>query len=381
MNCYETLHIKRIINASEPYTDLGGSLMEKETVEAMMQAAGHCIEYEALRNAVCEKAAQLTQNEAAFVTTGASAGLELSAGACMCLGREENMDMLPDTSSFSRNEIIVINGDVLHIIPYWRLTGLTGAKIIKVKPDIRYIKEAVCEKTAACVLFPASFYEKGIPSCEEIIPVLKQTGVKIIVDAAAQLPPASNLWYYTKKLGADLAIFSGGKHIKGPQSTGLIVGDKELIRLCKMLASPNPRLGRAFKTGKEELAGFITALELFVSGDEEKRFKRQEEKLLKIAETVKEKTGIRTEMLQKGRLGTFQPLLHLYLPEHMTAKNCNIYTRSLTPAVDVGVYPPEFGMEENIVFINAYNLKDEEEIMVADAVCDYILKMKENSRQ
>ena len=141
MNCYETLHIKRIINASEPYTDLGGSLMEKETVEAMMQAAGHCIEYEALRNAVCEKAAQLTQNEAAFVTTGASAGLELSAGACMCLGREENMDMLPDTSSFSRNEIIVINGDVLHIIPYWRLTGLTGAKIIKVKPDVRYIKE------------------------------------------------------------------------------------------------------------------------------------------------------------------------------------------------------------------------------------------------
>ena len=201
------------------------------------------------------------------------------------------------------------------------------------------------------------------------------------MDAAAQLPPVSNLWYYTKKLGADLAIFSGGKHIKGPQSTGLIVGDKELIRLCKMLASPNPRLGRAFKTGKEELAGFITALELFVSGDEEKRFKRQEEKLLKIAETVKEKTGIRTEMLQKGRLGTFQPLLHLYLPEHMTAKNCNIYTRSLTPAVDVGVYPPEFGMEENIVFINAYNLKDEEEIMVADAVCDYILKMKENSRQ
>ena len=73
--------------------------------------------------------------------------------------------------------------------------------------------------------------------------------------------------------------------------------------------------------------------------------------------------------------------MHLYLPEHMTAKNCNIYTRSLTPAVDVGVYPPEFGMEENIVFINAYNLKDEEEIMVADAVCDYILKMKENSRQ
>lgn len=373
MSCYETLHIKRIINASEPYTNLGGSLMEKETVEAMAGAAESCIEYEKLRDAVCEKAAQFTRNEAAFVTTGASAGLELSVGACMCLDHDEYIDMLPDTSSFTKNEIIVIDGDVLNIIPYWKLTGLTGAKIMKVMPDAESLKAAVNEKTAACVLFPASVYEKGIPTCEEIIPVLKETGVKIIVDAAAQLPPTSNLWYYTKELGADLVIFSGGKHIKGPQSTGLIAGDKELIELCKMLASPNPRLGRALKTGKEELVGFITALELFVSEDEEERFKRQEEKLLKIAEIVKEKTGIRTKMLHQGRLGTYQPLLHLYLPGNMTAKNCNEYTRSLSPAIDVGVYPPEFNMDDNVVFLNAYNLKDGEESIVADAVCKYIL--------
>jgi len=373
MSCYETLHIKRIINASEPYTDLGGSLMEKETVKAMAGAAENCIDYEKLRDAVCEEAARLTKNEAAFVTTGASAGLELSAGACMCLDNKKNMDMLPDTSAFSENEILVIDGDVLHIIPYWKLIGLTGAKIIKAKPDMESIKAAVNERTAACVLFPASFYEKGIPPCEEIIPALKERGIKIIVDAAAQLPPTSNLWYYTKELGANLAIFSGGKHIKGPQCTGLIVGDKELVHLCKMLASPNPRLGRAFKTGKEELVGFITALELFVSEDEEARFKRQEEKLLKIAETVKEKTGIRTEMLHQGRLGTYQPLLHLYLPEGMTAEKCNEHTRSLSPAVDVGVYPPEFCMEENVVFVNAYNLKEGEESIVADAICQYIL--------
>lgn len=374
MNCYERLHIKRIINASEPYTNLGGSLMEKETVEAMANAAESCIDYEKLRDAVCEKAAQLTGNEAAFVTTGASAGLELSVGACMCLDNDEYIDMLPDTSSFSQNEIIVIDGDVLNIIPYWKLTGLTGAKIMKVKPDAESLKAAVNKKTAACVLFPASVYEKGIPTCEEIIPVLKETGVKVIVDAAAQLPPTSNLWYYTKEMGADLVIFSGGKHIKGPQSTGLIAGDKKLIDLCKMLANPNPRLGRALKTGKEELVGFITALELFVSEDEEERFKKQEEKLLKIAEIVKEKTEIRTEMLHRGRLGTYQPLLHLYLPENMTAKKCNEYTRSLSPAIDVGVYPPEFNMDDKVVFLNAYNLKDGEEFIVADAVCRYMLE-------
>ncbi len=108
MNCYGKLHIKEIINASEPYTNLGGSLMEKETIEAMAQAAGTCIEYEKLRDAVCEKAAQLTNNEAAFVTTGASAGLELSAAACMSLDSAGNLDMLPETSAFSKNEILVM---------------------------------------------------------------------------------------------------------------------------------------------------------------------------------------------------------------------------------------------------------------------------------
>lgn len=372
MSCYQKLHMKRIINASEPYTNLGGSLMEKETIEAMIEAAGYCVEYEKLRDAVCEKAAELTKNEVAFVTTGASAGLELSVAASMCLDCTENMDLLPDTSTFLKNEILVVDGDVLNIIPYWKLIGLTGAKIIKVKPDIEAVKAAVCEKTAACVLFPASVYENGIPTCEELIPVIKEMGVKVIVDAAAQLPPTSNLWYFTKTLGADLAVFSGGKHIKGPQSTGLIVGDKKLVELCKMLASPNTRLGRAFKTGKEELAGFITALELFVSEGEEERFQRQEKQLLNIAKVITEKTGIETKMLNKGRLGTYQPLLHLYLPKPLTAKACNEYTRNLTPAIDVGVYPPEFKMEENVVFVNAYNLKEGEDILVADAICEYI---------
>lgn len=376
MDCYEKLHIKRIINASEPYTNLGGSLMEKETIEAMAQAAGSCVEYEKLRDAVCEKAAELTGNEAAFITTGASAGLELSAAACMSLDSAGNLDMLPETSAFSKNEILVMDGDVLDIIPYWRLTGLTGAKIIRVKPDVASIKAAVCERTAACMLFPASVYERGILTCEELIPVLKEEGVKVIVDAAAQLPPASNLWYYTKTLGADLAIFSGGKHIKGPQSTGVIVGNKELIDLCKAAASPNPGLGRAFKTGKEELAGFITALELFIMEEEEARFKRQEKQLLTIARSVSEKTGIDTEMLRQGRLGTYQPLLHLYLPAPLTAKECNKYTRNLTPGVDVGVYPPEFGMAENVVFVNAYNLKPGQEEAVAEGICRYILEAR-----
>lgn len=393
-NCYEKLGIQTLINASETYTNLGGSLMEPETVKAMQEAGRHFVDYGKLLDAVCRRCAMLTNNEAAFVTTGAAAGLELAAAACMCEDKIENIEKLPDTRNFKKNEILILDGKVLNIIPYWKLIGLTGAKIIKVKPDIGSLKEAINEKTAACVFFPASLYEKDIPKCEELIPEVKKLGVKVIVDAAAQLPPASNLWYYTKTLGADLTIFSGGKHIKGPQCTGLMVGDKHLLSICQMLASPNERLGRGFKTGKEELVGFVTALELFVTADDRERFDRQKRQLEKIEELLKkafstggfpigkisigefsvEENSIGIRQQEEGRLGTYQPLLLIALPRGLKAKECNEYTRTLEPAVDIGVYQPEFEMPENVIFLNAYNLKDGEEITVANAVIGYIKK-------
>ena len=192
-------------------------------------------------------------------------GVILSAAVAICGPDEKKLDQLPHVENFEKNEILMFDGKLREIIPYWKLTGLTGAKIVSVEPTVEAMVNAVNEKTAAVFLFPATLYEEGIPTCEEVIPELKKTGVTIVVDAAAQLPPSSNLWYYTKKLGADLCVFSGGKHIRGPQSTGLIVGRKDLTEACRMAASPNARMGRAFKTGKEELAGFITALELFVT--------------------------------------------------------------------------------------------------------------------
>lgn len=156
---------------------------------------------------------------------------------------------------------------------------------------------------------------------------LKEKGVTVVVDAAAQLPPRSNLWYYTKELGADLAVYSGGKHIQGPQSTGLIVGRKDLIRACRLAASPNARIGRAFKTGKEELAGFITALEIFCTGSDEERFTRQDKKLEELQRILlKEIPDLQLEYRTEGRLGTYQPLLLLTLPKGMSAQDCNKYT-------------------------------------------------------
>ena len=370
MDFYEKMGLSTIINASETYTGLGGSLMDVRTLEAMQQAGRAFVDIGQLIQKVGEYAAELTQNEAAHITTGASGGLVLSAAACLCGNSEEQLSRLPDTVGIQRDEILLFDGSYLDLIPYWKLIGLTGAKIRKVEPTMEAAVAALNEKTAAFCLFPGKLYETDVPACEQAIPILKQAGCTVVVDAAAQLPPVSNLWHYTCELGADLCIFSGGKHLRGPQSTGLIVGRKALVDMCRLAGCPNAYIGRPYKTGKEELAGFITALEIFVKEGGQPLYERQEKQLERLAMLL-QRGGVKDIVcLKEGRLGTEQPLLHVLLPKG-TGKELNAYTRKLPQPIDVGVYGDEFGMPENLIFLNAYNLWDDELEAVANAVIAY----------
>ena len=374
MTVYEELGIRPFINASEPYTRNGGSIMHPEVVRAMAEAAENFIDMGELIQKISKKAARLTENEGAFVTSGAGAGVALAAAACICISNGEDekiLDILPNIQSAHKNEILIFKGKYLSLIQYWKLIRLSGANLVLVNPTEEAMLSAVNDKTAGVFLFPAPMYEEDIPTCEKIVPKLRDRGVPVVIDAAAQLPPVSNLKYYTQTLGADLAIFSGGKHIKGPQSTGLIVGRKVLTECCRKHACPNPRMGRAFKTGKEELVGFIKALELFVNADPKERYERQEKILRWIQGQIEGCPGIHTYIQKTGRLGTEQPLLLIDLPEGKTGEDCNHFTRKYKNPVDIGFFKKENG-KANTVFVNAYLLQDGEEVAVAEAIQAYI---------
>src|ERR1044071_741863 len=94
-------------------------------------------------------------------------------------------------------------------------------------------------------------------------------------------------------MGADLVNFSGGKGIRGPQSTGILAGRKDLIRAAMLNSSPNQGVGRAAKTSKEEIAGLVTALELFLAEDEEAEMKRYRDVCATIVEALAEIPGLR----------------------------------------------------------------------------------------
>eukprot|EP01043_Picozoa_sp_COSAG02_P063572 COSAG02_NODE_9048_length_2350_cov_24.346068_2_plen_222_part_00 len=120
------------------------------------------------------------------------------------------------------------------------------------------------QRTAAVVFFKGTQLLSDLP---DIVAAAHAKGVPVIVDCAAQLPPRKNL---TEVLatGADLAVFSGGKGLRGPQASGLIIGTPELVNACRLNSAPNGGPARGQKVGKEEIMGLVKAVELFVEMDE-----------------------------------------------------------------------------------------------------------------
>jgi L-seryl-tRNA(Ser) seleniumtransferase len=94
----------------------------------------------------------------------------------------------------------------------------------------------------------------------------KKTGVPLLLDAAAELPPNENLSGYTKQ-GADLVAFSGGRGLRGPQHAGLLVGRKDLVEAAALYQSPYSGIGRDWKISKETMIGMLAAVERYVKVD------------------------------------------------------------------------------------------------------------------
>jgi L-seryl-tRNA(Ser) seleniumtransferase len=80
-------------------------------------------------------------------------------------------------------------------------------------------------------------------------------------------------------MGFDLVAFSGGKAIRGPNDTGLLLGKKALIDSAVLNTNPHcPSIGRGMKVGKEDMIALLAAVERFVRLDhaaERREFERR----------------------------------------------------------------------------------------------------------
>jgi L-seryl-tRNA(Ser) seleniumtransferase len=295
---YRRLGIRPVVHGAGTTTRYGGALLRPEVLEAMREASSVLVNLDELNEAAGAAIAGMLGAEAAFVTAGASAGLVLQAAACIAGADPARIIRLPDSRGL-RNEIVIQRA---HRFAYDQAYRVGGGVLVEIGLARRTqpfeLEDAISDKSAAVAYLISPFTSPpGILSLEQTLAISHRRGVPVIVDAASMLPPRENLTKFLR-LGADLVSFSGGKGIRGPQSTGILAGRRDLVRAAALNASPNQALGRAAKTSKEEIAGLVVALELFMAEDEAAELKHYHDVCTTIVEGLADIPGLRAVVEQ-----------------------------------------------------------------------------------
>jgi uncharacterized pyridoxal phosphate-dependent enzyme len=258
---YEKLGVETFINAAGTYTILTASTMPEEVQAAVALAAQKPVHLLELHEAAGKYLAEKLHCGGALVTSGAAAGLTLGTAACITLGNKEAMERIPTDMTGLKNEVIV---QKMHRYEYDHAMRNCGINVVEVETMEQY-KSAFTDKTVMTNYFNAVEAPIGR---EDWIRVAHEHGVPCFNDAAADVPPISNLWNYTQ-MGFDLVTFSGGKGMRGPQCTGLLLGRKDLIEAARLNNSPNSNtVGRGLKVAKEEIVGMVAAVDWFLKQDD-----------------------------------------------------------------------------------------------------------------
>ena len=271
-NTYSRFNLPPVINASGTMTLYGGCRMFPEAATAMAAASSSFVDLERLLQNTGEHISKLLSVEASLVTAGASPAIVLSVAACIASKDPYLRNRLPADPP-AAHEVIIMR---CHRNPYDNAVPTAGARFKEIGDAIKthsWELEGSITDTTVAVFYAlqAEMLEASL-SLDETIEIAHKKGIPVIVDAAAELPPKSNLWNLTKR-NADAVLFSGGKDIRGPQTSGLIVGKKKIVEAALFNGAPNYGVGRPMKASKELIIGFTTALECYLAEDEESRFR------------------------------------------------------------------------------------------------------------
>ncbi|MBL8794897.1 MAG: aminotransferase class V-fold PLP-dependent enzyme [Planctomycetia bacterium] len=286
---YRELGVRPLINAAGTYTTLGGSLPRPEVLEAMQSASRQFVNLGELHQAVGQRIAARAGCEAALVTAGAASALTLATAACVAGKDAEKIRRLPDTAGM-KNEVIIQKA---HRYGYDHAVRNVGVKLIEVESRAD-LEKAVGERTALMLFFNDND-PIGKIHVEEFAELGRKLKVPTLNDAAAEIPPAENLSRFLK-MGYDLVTFSGGKGLRGPQSTGLLLGRKDLIEAAALNNNPHTdSIGRTNKVDKEDIVGMWAALEAYLKEDHAAVWKEWEARVRTIATAVGKVQGVKTE--------------------------------------------------------------------------------------
>ena len=278
-NVYQSIGVRPLINARGTFTIISGSTMLPEVREAMDGAARQYVHLDELAEAVGARLAELTRAEWGLVTNGCSAGLTLATAACVAGGNPDLHVRLPNLSGFAKDEAI-IPANSRNV--YDAALRAVGVRVVEVS-TLAEFEAALGPRTALIYILAGPGADASPLNVKAIAPIAQAKGVPILVDAAAEILTIPNVHLEN---GATLVAYSGGKCLRGPQTAGLLLGRKDLVRAAWVHSAPHHGFARALKVGKEDAIGMLMAVEMWVKRDHEAEWKRWNAWLDHIAQRV-----------------------------------------------------------------------------------------------
>lgn len=303
---YGMLGIKTFINASGHNTAQGGSLMPPEVLAALNEGARHYVPLRELQDAAGRHIAETIGVPAALVSAGAASAILLGAAGALTGTDTSRVYALPDILPGGRNEFLVWKTKRPNYM--YQAVQAAGGKLIELGESEdgpvtpQQFADAINERTAGVllVLAPVDQGREHTGGWEQFIGAIaasaNRAGVPVLVDAASELPPR-NLPRRLLDLGVAGIIVSGGKVIRGPQSTGLLLGRPDLIKAAALNNNPLQAIGRPMKVGKEELCALVAAVDRFFAMDEAAQLAGWHEDASQIATAARALPGVSAEVV------------------------------------------------------------------------------------
>ncbi|MBB4232516.1 PLP-dependent transferase [Rhizobium mongolense] len=254
---YRELGVEPIINCTGVRTSYGGCNQTAEVLAAMIAASEAFVDVDELQEAIGHRLSRLTGAEWGVVTAGSVAALSLAVAACLVGNNPEKMLLLPH--DFGKTVLVADD----QRMPYEHAIRAVGCSVTPIKASSEIEKYSTESAAAICLVG----HDLGIStlSFEETADFANRQGIPLIVDAAGLAPRFPNEWLAG---GADLIVHSGGKYIRGPQSTGFLIGNEALCRAAFLNGPPHQSFGRSMKVGKDEMVAAYVALERWVQDQE-----------------------------------------------------------------------------------------------------------------
>jgi len=286
-NVYSRLGVKTVINCRGTWTYLSGALEFPEVRQAQLEASEYFVNMLDLQRAVGRRLSEITGAESGIVTSGSAGAMAAATAACMAGTSDQLIWQLPDTTGM-KHEVVMAGGRSA----FDSAIRLTGAKLVLAySPE--EVAKAINENTA--MIYTTNLGEK----LQKEVAIAKDHKIPLLLDDAAGIPPINNAKLYAR-MGIDMYCFSGGKGLRGPQCSGLLLGRKDLIEAALLNSSPREgAVCRPMKVGKEEVIGCLTALETWLKIDEKKLYEEWNARIDRIRKLVDTVPGVTT--------GTFVP--------------------------------------------------------------------------